>query len=471
MQINPIKSFNKTIYTSPCKSISHRAIILNSVAVGSSVITNVNTGADVLSTISCLQQLGAHISLESGLGKGLDRVASKAFDKGLDKGLDRWASKGSGDTVYISGLGDSTTVGSGLGYWGNVAKKLKCGQVLDCGNSGTTLRLLVGLLAGLGLGATFVGDNSLSGRPQAELAKPLRDMGADITLKGDKFLPLVLKPNANRLKALTHNISKPSAQIKSAILLAGLNAGAEVFESIQTRNHTELMLSVMQGASSASGQAISQGASKGLLKATNFEVPADISSGAFFIVLAVLLSGASVTLKNLSINETRTGILDVLDSVGANYKISNIQSGWEKTATLDVWHTQNLKPFVIQPWSIPRLVDEVPILAVLACFIKGVSHIKGAGALKHKETNRLKAVAEGLNKMGADIKVVGERLIINGSGGLKGGAVVDSFADHRIAMSLAIAGALSQKGVQIKGAQCVEISYPNFYTDLLGESR
>ena len=266
-----------------------------------------------------------------------------------------------------------------------------------------------------------------------------------------------------RLKGISYNMPVASAQVKSAILLAGLNADGitTVHETIRSRNHTELMLKAMGAKIWIENHATA--IMRGTLTAIDVDVPGDISSAAYPMVLAACLKGAHVTLKNVGVNPTRTGIITVMKECGAAVEESQVRYAVEKIATLDVSYTGNMKPFNIGRELIPYLIDEIPVLAVLACFIDGESVITGAEELKVKESNRIDTTVGMLKAMGADITATDDGMIIRGGKGLKGGATIDPRGDHRIAMAAAVAAAMSERGADILEPGCVAVSYPDFF--------
>lgn len=412
MEVKPLKSFVKTLAPAPDKSVTHRAIMLNSVARGKSEITNALLGADCMSTIECMRAMGAKIEVD-------------------------------GSRVLVEG-----------------GEELKPAEMY-VGNSGTTLRLLTGLLTGYPGKFVLDGDASIRKRPMKRVVEPLREMGAKITFSEGVRAPLSV--TGARLKGISYNMPVASAQVKSAILLAGLNADGitTVHETIRSRNHTELMLKAMGAKIWIENHATA--IMRGTLTAIDVDVPGDISSAAYPMVLASCLKGAHVTLKNVGVNPTRTGIITVMKECGAAVEESQVRYAVEKIATLDVSYTGNMKPFNIGRELIPYLIDEIPVLAVLACFIDGESVITGAEELKVKESNRIDTTVGMLKAMGADITATDDGMIIRGGKGLKGGATIDPRGDHRIAMAAAVAAAMSERGADILEPGCVAVSYPDFF--------
>lgn len=402
------------------KSISHRAIMLGSLANGTTEITNFLQGADCLSTIACFRQMG--VSIEN-----------------------------TKDKITIKGNGMH-----GL---------KKPAQTLDVGNSGTTTRLMSGILAAQDFTCTLNGDASIQKRPMGRIITPLSQMGADIiSIKGNGCAPLQI--NGKKLHATHYNSPVASAQVKSAVLLAGLYGDdiTSVTEPYVSRNHTELMLSYF-GAKVDTKDTTASVAPVDHLSGQKIVVPGDISSAAYFIVAGLIVPNSEIVIKNVGINPTRDGILRVCKEMGADisYENKQEQSG-EPTADLIV-RSSSLHGTTIGGELIPTLIDEIPAIAILACFAEGTTIIKDAQELKVKESNRIDVMVNNLSKMGADITATEDGMIIKGGKPLHG-ATIDSKLDHRIAMSFAIAGLMADGETEITGAECVEISYPTFYKDL-----
>lgn len=414
MTIKPLRSISGAFDLPGDKSITHRAIMFNSIAEGEAKVYNALLGEDCLATINCMRKLGAKISVEP-------------------------------DYVHIVG-----------------ARKLKNSQELYVGNSGTTIRLLTGLLCGAGVSAELDGDDSIKKRPMNRIIEPLAMMGAKITSAPGGYAPLKIKGGS--LKGIEYKMPVASAQVKSCLLLAGLFAEGTttIIEDVKTRNHTELMLEAMSANIMVRKNKIS--ISKSSLKSIDITVPGDISSAAYLMVLATILKDSYIVLKNVGVNPTRTGILDILKICGAKITMLNKRStGEEPVSDMLIQSADAIKPFVIGGDLIPRLIDEIPILAVLACFADGVSVIKDAKELKVKESNRIDTTVNMLKKMGARIEATDDGMIITGTGALMGGVEIDAGLDHRLAMSAAIAGAVSLDGVEIKNAEIADVSYPGFY--------
>ncbi|MBE6008853.1 MAG: 3-phosphoshikimate 1-carboxyvinyltransferase [Lachnospiraceae bacterium] len=418
--IKPVKAFNAVITIPGDKSISHRAVMFGSLAVGDTVIRGFLNGDDCLSTVGCFKNMGIDIEM--------DKEKVVVHGKGLN-----------GLTPPVS--------------------------VLDVGNSGTTLRLMSGILSAQKFTSCVTGDSSIQKRPMDRVAKPLSLMGADIkSTAPDKILaPVTI--TGKPLKGIDYTLPVASAQVKSAILLAGLYAEGEtvVIEPEATRNHTEIMLNFMGADIKKDGNRIICRPVKELY-AKEITVPGDISSAAYFMVAAATSENACITIKNVGINPTRTGIITALEAMGADITISDekLLNG-EPVGDITV-KSSKLKATVIEGDLIPKLIDEIPVLAVAAAMADGTTVIKDAQELKVKESNRIKTTADELSKFGVDITETDDGLIINGPTFMKGGAVINTHNDHRIAMSAAIAALLADSETVIDGSECVDISFPGFYT-------
>lgn len=402
------------------KSISHRAVMLGALAEGDTEITHFLNGADCLSTIDCFRRLGISIEKDSRRilvhGRGLHGLSAPS-------------------------------------------------SVLDCGNSGTTTRLISGILAGQTFSSHLTGDASIQKRPMGRIISPLRSMGASIeSLRGNGYAPLRIE--GRPLQGIHYDSPVASAQVKSCVLLAGLyaNAVTSVTEPALSRNHTELMLRYFGGQVTAEGKTASV-SPEPKLRGGKVEVPGDISSAAYFLAAALLVPGSEVLLKHVGVNPTRDGILRVIRSMGGDVRLLNkTVSGGEPAADLLIRYG-SLHGTDIGGDLIPTLIDELPILAVLAAFADGTTTIRDAGELRVKESDRLSILVESLTAMGADVTGTEDGMIIRGGRSLHG-AVIDSHLDHRIAMSFAV-GALAADGeTDILHADCVRISYPDFYRDL-----
>lgn len=424
MEIKKLTNLHGEITVPGDKSISHRAVMFGSLAKGTTRITHFLEGADCLSTISCFRKMG--IDIENNNGEIL------VHGKGL------------------RGLSSPT-------------------DILDVGNSGTTTRLISGILAGQNFVSELTGDDSIQSRPMKRIMTPLLSMGADITsIKGNNCVPLRIAGHS--LKAIHYDSPVASAQVKSCVLLAGMYSDGvtSVTEPVLSRNHTEIMLNYF------GAQVTSEGTTASIvpepsLHAREITVPGDISSAAYFIAAGLLVPGSEILLKNVGINPTRDGLLRVCKDMGADITMLNVNMDGEPTADLLV-RTSSLHGTTVGGEIIPTLIDEIPMIAVMAAFAEGTTIIKDAKELKVKESDRILVMAENLSRMGADITPTEDGMIIHGGKPLHG-AVIDSYLDHRVAMSFAIAGLLCDGPLSIKGGDCVKISYPEFYEDLyrLGE--
>lgn len=400
------------------KSISHRAVLFSALADGESIVKDFLIADDTLSTLRCLQGLGVSIKLER-------------------------------TTVMVKG--------AGLGGLREPA------GVLDCGNSGTTMRLLTGVLAAQNFFSVLSGDASLNNRPMGRVVKPLMLMGADIKGRAQDSMP-PLAISGQKLKGITYYMPIPSAQVKSALLLAGLEADGNtvIDETYPSRDHSERMLKAMGAALETDGTRIILHPGREL-DPQEFTVPGDVSSAAFFMVAGSVVQGSDLLIKSVGINPTRTGIISVLERMGADIRLENcnIIAG-EPIADIAV-KSAMLKGTTIQPEEIPSLIDELPVLAVAMAVAEGESRVSGAGELRVKETDRIAVISSELSRIGAEIEELEDGFIVKGSGGVLKGGRVDSHGDHRIAMSLAIAGLVSRGETEICNAEAVSISYPEFW--------
>ena len=410
------------------KSISHRAVMISSLASSAVEITNFLRGADCLSTIGCMRAMGVSI-VENG------------------------------ECIQITG--------NGLGglYEPN--------NVLDAGNSGTTLRLLLGLLSTQAFLTTFTGDDSLRRRPMGRVIEPLSKMGAKIVGRNqNKNLPITILPSCNRLRGIEYEMPVASAQVKSAILLAGLRAESPttVVEPSPSRDHTERMLDAFGVKLERRDRSVTIFPTEQLIAPSTIEVPGDISSAAYWIVLASILEGSDVTVKNVGVNETRTGIIDVLKEMGAEIELLNRrESGGEPIADIGIRQSK-LHGVKIGGAMIPRLIDEIPILAVAAAFAEGETIINDVGELRVKESDRLKAIVDEFNRIAPNrFAADGDSLIIRGGSEFQS-ATCKTYDDHRMAMSLSIFGAAAGVSIEPDSPNCVDISYPNFYRTLEGSN-
>lgn len=404
------------------KSISHRSIIFGSLAKGVTKVHDILRGEDVLSTMQVFRDMGVRIE---------------------DKG----------DLVEIHGSGFD-----GL---------QEPQRPLDMGNSGTSMRLIAGVLAGQNFSVQMVGDDSLSKRPMDRISLPLRQMGVEIAGQTERDLPpLTIHGNPN-LKPIQYQLPIASAQVKSALIFAALQAQGEslIIEKDLTRNHTEDMLLQFGGQLKVDGKEI-RVAGKQELQAQEVVVPGDISSAAFWLVAGLIVPNSKITLTNVGINETRTGILDVIQAMGGKLSVSEVDEV-AKSATITV-ESSELHGTEISGELIPRLIDELPIIALLATQAEGQTLIRDAEELKVKETDRIQVVADALNSMGADIQPTADGMIIQGKTPLKG-ASVHTYGDHRIGMMTAIAALLVKDGnVELERAEAINTSYPDFFAHLEG---
>lgn len=407
------------------KSISHRSVMFGSIARGTTEIHNFLEGADCLSTISCFRHMGIEIDNKNGIV-----------------------------TVRGKGLHGLT----------------KPGCMLDCGNSGTTTRLISGILAPQPFSVVLTGDASIQKRPMKRIIEPLSMMGADIkSVNRNDCAPL--KITGSPLKGIHYQSKVASAQVKSSILLAGLYADGEtsVTEPQLSRNHTELMLKffgadVCSEGTTASVRPVSE------LYGSKIQVPGDISSAVYFVAAGLILPNSEVLIRNVGINPTRAGLIKVCRDMGADLTLLNENHDYsEPTADLLV-RTSSLHGTEIGGAVIPAMIDELPTVALMACFAEGTTVIRDAAELKVKESNRIAIMTENLRAMGADVEETDDGMIIRGGKPLHG-AVVDSHRDHRIAMTFAVAALAAEGETEIIDAECVNISYPAFYQDLMSLTR
>ena len=423
--IYPAKQLKGEITVPGDKSISHRAVMLGSIALGTTEINNFLGGADCLSTIQCFRDMGVEIEQKNSCimvhGRGLRGLTPPA-------------------------------------------------GTLDTGNSGTTTRLLSGILAGQSFPTILSGDASLNSRPMRRIMDPLGAMGAKIkSMNGNDCAPLSIQPGS--LHGISYVSPVASAQVKSAILLAGLYADGEtsVKEPVLSRNHTELMLQnfgayVMTTLHSGGGATAYVEPCQELYGQQVF-VPGDISSAAYFIAAALLTPGSELLIRNVGTNFTRAGFLKVCEAMGADITLLNksIEGGEPRSDILA--KSSSLKGTIIEGELIPALIDEIPILAVMAAYADGTTVIRDAAELKVKETNRIDTVTAGLRAMGVHVTPTDDGMVIEGGTSLKG-AAIQSYLDHRIAMAFAVAGLAAQGETVIEDSQCVDVSYPEFFEKL-----
>ncbi|MFV8211526.1 3-phosphoshikimate 1-carboxyvinyltransferase [Streptococcus pluranimalium] len=415
-----IRALEGTIRVPGDKSISHRSIIFGSLAKGVTRVHDILRGEDVLSTMQVFRDLGVTI-------------------------------EDNGDVVEVHGVG----------FDGLQAPK----NDLDMGNSGTSIRLISGVLAGQDFEATMFGDDSLSKRPMDRVTVPLSQMGVTVSGQTDLDLPPLTIKGSKSLKPISYQLPVASAQVKSALLFAALQAEGEsvIIEKEITRNHTEDMIVQFGGHLSVDGKEIRITGGQEFI-AQEIVVPGDISSAAFWLVAGLVVPGSKITLENVGINETRTGILDVIKAMGGRMTLSNVDE-IAKSATITVEYS-GLQGTEIAGDLIPRLIDELPIIALLATQAHGTTIIRDAEELKVKETDRIQVVADALNSMGAKIEPTADGMIIEGPTPLHG-ATVNTFGDHRIGMMTAIAALLAQDGeVVLERAEAINTSYPAFFDHL-----
>lgn len=414
------RALEGTIRVPGDKSISHRSIIFGSLAKGVTRVHDILRGEDVLSTMQVFRDLGVTI-------------------------------EDNGDVVEVHGVG----------FDGLQAPK----NDLDMGNSGTSIRLISGVLAGQEFEATMFGDDSLSKRPMDRVTVPLSQMGVTVSGQTDRDLPPLTIKGTKSLKPISYQLPVASAQVKSALLFAALQAEGEsvIIEKEITRNHTEDMIVQFGGHLSVDGKEIRITGGQEFTE-QEIVVPGDISSAAFWLVAGLVVSGSKITLENVGINETRTGILDVIKAMGGKMTLSNVDE-IAKSATITVEYS-SLQGTEIAGDLIPRLIDELPIIALLATQANGTTIIRDAEELKVKETDRIQVVADALNSMGAKIEPTADGMIIEGPTPLHG-ATVNTFGDHRIGMMTAIAALLAQDGdVVLERAEAINTSYPAFFDHL-----
>ncbi len=418
--ITPVDSVRGQITLPGDKSMSHRALMFAAIAKGASKIKHLNIGADALSTIACLQKLGVSFQL----GKFTVDVESP--------GINGWTQPQDG--------------------------------ILNCGNSGTTVRLMSGLLAGReNLDVTMTGDESLSSRPMKRIILPLEKMGADIRSENGH---LPMRINGKKLDGIQYKLPVASAQVKSCVLFAGLSANGKTFveETIKSRDHSERMMKMFRIPVFQNKNIISVHALRRSIPGFDYSVPGDPSSAAYWIAAGLLLPKSKLLLRKMSMNPTRTAFIALLRSAGANIEMVEKDKSLEPIGDVLV-RSSSLKHFDIRAKQIPGLIDEIPLLALIATQAKGVTTISGAKELRYKESDRITSTVAMLRNIGAEVEEFEDGMHIQGNIKLKGG-VVDAHGDHRIAMTASIAGLLCEKGIHVKGWSTVNISYPNFYNIL-----
>lgn len=420
MKLTRTKGLHGTISIPGDKSISHRSVMFGSIACGTTTIKNFLMGADCLATIDCFRAMGISIDVSE-------------------------------DTVTVHGKG--------------LRGLQKPAKTLDVGNSGTTTRLISGILSGQDFDVVLSGDASLNSRPMKRIMTPLNAMGADITsINGDGCAPLSIK--GSQIKAFHYDSPVASAQVKSAVLLAGLYADGKtsVTEPAVSRNHTELMLQSFGADVRCEGKTATIYPPEKLI-GQDIVVPGDISSAAYFIAAGLITPNSEITMKHVGINPTRDGIIKVCQAMGADITLSNVtDDNGEPTADITV-RSSHLTGTCIGGDLIPTLIDELPIIAVLACFAEGETIIKNAEELKVKESNRIDLMVDNLVRMGADAAATEDGMIIHGGRKLSGISLNCKY-DHRIAMTFSIAGINADGETIIEDAECVDVSYPTFYDTL-----
>jgi len=421
--IPPARGIRGEISVPPDKSISHRAVLIGSIATGRVTVHNFLRAEDSLATLQAMRSLGVKIE-ENPKGQ--------------------------------------LTIG-GVGLHG----LQQPGDIIDCGNSGTTMRLMMGLLAAQRFSSCLTGDQSLRKRPMGRIITPLRQMGARLTAQeGDTLAPIEIEGTS--LKPITYDSPIASAQVKSAVLLAGLycNGTTMVREPYKSRDHTERMFHRF-GATIKAGERSASVEGPVTLAGKEITVPGDISSAAFFMAAAAVLPGSELTLNNVGLNRTRSGFLDIMRKMGAEFSGADADDDGlsELSGDVLVRGSRQLKAVRIGPRDIPRLIDEIPIVAVMALCAEGATIIEGAQELRVKETDRLSAISRNLSALGAQIEEKPDGLIIPGPQRLRGGSV-DSFGDHRMAMAMAMAALIAEDEVTINDTACVATSFPNFFKAL-----
>ena len=412
------------IYVPSDKSISHRALILGSLAVGKTIISDLLESEDVFKTANGLKALGVDI-----------------YKKGNE-----W---------FVHGVG--------------IGGFCEPDDIIDCGNSGTSVRLLMGLVSTCPIKATFTGDESLRNRPMDRVVEPLSEFGGYFSTNYDCKLPIHVI-GSNEPIPINHILKIPSAQVKSAILLAGLNVKGttSITENEATRDHTEKMLESFGANIKVKRKGLSKIISvSGFSKITTsaIKVPGDISSAAFPIASACMIPNSEIVIKNVGLNPLRDGFIDTLIEMGANIKIKNknLEAG-ELVADIYVTYSPNLKGIEVPKERSPRMIDEYPILSILAATAKGPTIMDGIKELRYKESDRISAVSDGLKRSGVNVSEKQDKLTIFGKGNqkIRGGSIIDASNDHRIAMSFAILGSITEKSVEIRGASSIKTSFPNF---------
>ncbi|MBC1512783.1 3-phosphoshikimate 1-carboxyvinyltransferase [Listeria booriae] len=413
------QGLNGTIRVPGDKSISHRSIMFGALANGTTTVSNFLKGEDCLSTIGVFRALGVRI---------------EEFP----------------DKIVVHGTG-----------WDGLKRP---DETLDVGNSGTTIRLMLGILAGRPFDATLEGDASIAKRPMGRVMLPLREMGAIFEAKDANFAPV--KVTGTKLQPMTYTLPVASAQVKSAIIFAALQADGEttIIEKEKTRDHTEQMIRQFGGAITTDGLTIRVNGGQEF-QGQNVVVPGDISSAAFFIVAGLIIPNSKIRLENVGLNPTRTGIIDVVKEMGGKITVEQTSKAGDEPAGTVIVETSDLKGIEIGGNIIPRLIDELPVIALLASQANGQTVIKDAEELKVKETNRIDAVVTELSKMGVALVGTDDGMIIEGNQTLHG-ATVQSYGDHRMGMMLQVAALLADSDVTLEKAEAINVSYPSFFEDV-----
>jgi 3-phosphoshikimate 1-carboxyvinyltransferase len=431
MRIEPAERIAGSLRPPPDKSISHRAALVAAMCEGATRVRNYLRAADTASTLAAVRALGAAV--------------------------EELADDGSGGDLLIQGVG--------------LRGASEADRLIDVGNAGTLLRLLPGWLAGQGHGRwTLDGDESIRRRPVDRVAEPLRRMGAGVECRDGRLPPLVV--DGAELEGITHELPVASAQVKSCVLLAGLLAAGDttVVERVRTRNHTELMLRragvhvAVESRGPTDSGAVTVGPVEHLALG-ELTVPGDFSSAAFFIVAATLVSGSELVLDRVGVNPTRTGLLSIMKRMGATVEVTDErEDSGEPVADLHV-SSASLNATVVEAHEVPLAIDELPLVALLGAFAKGVTEVRGAGELRHKESDRIATVVTGLRALGVGADATEDGFVIEGAGALRGGTI-DAVGDHRLAMLGGVAGLASQQGVEVQGFEAATVSYPGFLADL-----
>lgn len=419
--VSPVRSLKGTLTLPPDKSISQRAAIFSLLVDGVSEIKNYSPAQDPQSSLSCVEQMGAKIFREKEAlvieGRGRDQIKASSNE-------------------------------------------------LDCGNSGTAMRLLSGVLVGSGVSAKLIGDVSLSGRTMKRIITPLESMGAHILARNGAFAPLYVSRN-EPLKAIDFELPIPSAQLKSCILLAGLfgESKTRVTEVLPSRDHTERLLNL--NFSMEKGKKVIEASLEDKIPPQNYTIPGDFSAAAFWMVAGLIVPNSEILLENVGLNPTRNALLQILMQMGAQITLSNERSEGAEPVGDMLIRTSDLKAIELDPDIIPNCIDELPILSVAMMFANGTSTISGAEELRHKETDRIMAIAEMLKAVGARFEETKDGLIIHGNPDFSfDSGSFQSFHDHRIAMASAILSLKGKKESSIKDAESAAVSYPSFWEDL-----